>query len=96
MSARFEIVRTDAEQPWHARFRAANGRVVWTTENYARRRGALRAVESMVAPFTGSWVDRWWDFDLGRIVDAVIYRSNHWEKTNARRLEIRDVDERTP
>ena len=23
--SRFEIVRTDAEQPWHARFRADNG-----------------------------------------------------------------------
>ena len=44
MSARFEVVRTDAEQPWHARFRASNGKVVWVTENYARRNGALNAI----------------------------------------------------
>lgn len=43
-TARFEIVRTDADQPWHARFRAANGRIVWTTENYTRRAKAERAV----------------------------------------------------
>lgn len=44
-AARFEIVRTDAPQPWHARFRAANGRIVWTTENYSRRGRAVAAVE---------------------------------------------------
>lgn len=50
MSApRFEIVRTDAAQPWHARFRAANGRVVWTTENYARWSAASRAVDLLCA-----------------------------------------------
>lgn len=43
-SARFEIVRTDAVQPWHARFRAANGRIVWTTENYRRRNAAHDAL----------------------------------------------------
>ena len=40
---RFEIVRTDAE--WHARFRAANGRIVWTTETYTRRGKVVAAVE---------------------------------------------------
>jgi uncharacterized protein YegP (UPF0339 family) len=49
-SARFEIVRTDAAQSWHARFRAANGRIVWTTENYARRRGADDAIDALVYP----------------------------------------------
>lgn len=39
---RFEIVRTDAG--WHARFVAANGQTVWTTESYTRRRAAVRAV----------------------------------------------------
>lgn len=39
---RFELVHTDAG--WHARFRAANGRICWWTETYARRRAALRAV----------------------------------------------------
>lgn len=40
--ARFEVVRTDAG--WHARFRAANGRMVWTTEVYTRRTEAFRAI----------------------------------------------------
>jgi uncharacterized protein YegP (UPF0339 family) len=47
VSARFEIVRSDAVQPWHARFVAANGRIVWTTEKYARRVGALRAIDAI-------------------------------------------------
>lgn len=44
---RFEVVRTDAAQPWHARFVAANGRIVWTTEQYARRAGAIGAIEAL-------------------------------------------------
>ena len=44
---RFEIVRTDADQPWHARFRAANGRIVWVTENYRRRDSAAAAIDSI-------------------------------------------------
>ena len=43
MSApRFEIVR--ANVGYHARFRAANGRIVWWTETYTRRRGAFEAL----------------------------------------------------
>lgn len=54
MTARFEVVRTDAVQPWHARFRAANGRIVWTTEQYARRAGALTAIASIAGAFSES------------------------------------------
>lgn len=43
MDPRFEIVRTDAG--FHARFRAANGRIVWVTESLTKRRHAVRAVE---------------------------------------------------
>jgi uncharacterized protein YegP (UPF0339 family) len=39
---RFEICRGD--DGWWARFRAANGRVVWVTETYERRQPADRAV----------------------------------------------------
>jgi uncharacterized protein YegP (UPF0339 family) len=39
-----EIVRTDAEQPWHVRLVAGNGQVVWHTENYADRDSAASAV----------------------------------------------------
>lgn len=51
MSARFEIVRTDAAQPWHARFVAANGRIVWTTENYTRKGTADAAIAALYAPY---------------------------------------------
>lgn len=43
----FEIVRRDPGelgQPWHARVVASNGETVWTTENYADRRGAEAAI----------------------------------------------------
>ncbi len=98
MSARFEIVRTDGRghdqsQPWHARFVAANGRIVWTTETYARRKGALNAIASFLDPFTGQWIDSRWRYNDGRIGDAVVYRRDSWNKTDGLRLEIRDVDE---
>lgn len=47
---RFEVVRV----PWtpgtglpsfHARIRASNGQIVWTTEAYRDKRDAVRAVE---------------------------------------------------
>jgi uncharacterized protein YegP (UPF0339 family) len=49
MSARFEVVRTDAGH--HARFVAKNGRIVWTTEVYTRRARAENAIESMTNRF---------------------------------------------
>lgn len=90
--SRFEIVRSDAEQPWHARFIADNGRTVWTTENYNRRRNALNAIRAMVDPFLGCWLDT--DVDDGRTVDAVVHRVDPWNKRDATLIEIRDVDER--
>lgn len=56
MSARWEIVRSDAEQPWHARFVAANGRILFSTENYTRKRGVERAIESATGCAL-SWVE---------------------------------------
>lgn len=52
MAARFEIVRAngrghDQSQPWHARYVAANGQIVWVTETYTRRRGAENAILSI-------------------------------------------------
>lgn len=75
---RFEIVRTDAAQPWHARYRAANGRIVWTTETYARRDGAVNALRSLVVP-------------LDSRVTAVGVRTIH---DAVPPVEVRDVDER--
>jgi uncharacterized protein YegP (UPF0339 family) len=45
MSARFEIVETDAEQPWHVRLIAENGEPISTGENHTRADAARRAVE---------------------------------------------------
>lgn len=94
MSARFEIVRTDAEQQWHARFVAANGRIVWTTEQYGRRKSALNAIASFIDPFLGGWIDTWWYADRKAHGAAVVYRRDSWNKTDGLLLEIRDVDER--
>lgn len=48
----FEVVRTTAG--WHARFRAANGQIVWHTETYTRPRGALRAIALLDAKAAAS------------------------------------------
>jgi uncharacterized protein YegP (UPF0339 family) len=52
---RFEICRGDDgdAQPWWARYRAANGRIVWVTENYERRSGAEKAVHLIARSFWG-------------------------------------------
>lgn len=84
--ARFEVVRTDADQSWHARFRAANGRIVWHTENYTRRGRAVAAINSLVEPFLGCWIDP----HSGQVA----HRIDTWNKTDAVLIEVRDVDER--
>lgn len=80
MSARFEIVRTDADQPWHARFRAWNGRIQWSTENYTRRRGAERAVLS-ICNMEGFYIS-----------DYQAHPEVYWGGGDL--LEVREVDER--
>jgi uncharacterized protein YegP (UPF0339 family) len=44
VSAHWEIVQTDAPQPWHVRLVAGNGNVVLSSENYTRRRRAESAI----------------------------------------------------
>lgn len=92
--SRFELVRTDADQPWHARFRASNGAIVWTTENYARRKRALRAIEIIVDGFQGAWLEMFWDERTQSFREAVVYRASSWEKRNGRLIEVREIDER--
>ena len=70
-----EIVRTDSEQPWHARIRAANGEVTWWTEQYVRSVDALEAIELLGRTFSpvglarisrfeqAEWLDVWFDSD---------------------------------
>ena len=43
MKPRIEIYR-GRDGDWYARVRAANARIVWSTEGYKRRAGALNAV----------------------------------------------------
>lgn len=76
---RFEIVRGDSG--FHVRFRASNGRVVLSSEIYARRRAALAAVATIcgepvyLSPFAET--------------PEVDWRGNRERPT-----EVRDVDER--
>jgi uncharacterized protein YegP (UPF0339 family) len=56
VSARFEIVHGD--HGWFARFRAANGRIVWVTETYKRYINADRAVAILWEDFTAHDVRR--------------------------------------
>lgn len=86
-SPRFEICRGD--DGWWARFRAANGRVVWVTETYERRRAAENAMRAIVDTTTGGyWIRRDYGYHMalpresGNPVDI---RSN---------VEVREVDER--
>ena len=97
MSARFEVVRTDAEQPWHVRYRAANGKVQFTSENYTRRHRAVWAIANLAHAFspTGQvWINNTrqgsdWSSE-------VRYGSEgHSMYMTAHVLEIREVDERT-
>ena len=90
---RFEIVRSDAG--WHARFRAANGRIVFTSEVYTRRRAAVCAVKVMIDPLLGVGIEPHWDHRTRSMSDAVVYRRDAWNEQNGCLLEIREVDERT-
>jgi uncharacterized protein YegP (UPF0339 family) len=82
---RFEVVRTDAQQPWHARLRSANGRITWTTENYWNEQSAHRAVGRMVRMF-GGFVDG--DAAYTYVGDDGSFSSR------VHRADIRIVDER--
>jgi uncharacterized protein YegP (UPF0339 family) len=75
---RFEVVRTDAG--WHSRFRAANGRIVWTTEVYERERAAVAALYQIAKPLevaSTPWPNA-----------VMVYKHGA--------VELRTVDERTP
>lgn len=85
MSARFEICRGD--DGWWARFRAANGRVVWVTETYQRRRAAVNAIGSIASVFYGHVM-------YGEKGVTCLSDRDSWNKTNRVSAEIREVDER--
>lgn len=47
----FEIVRTDAAQPWHTRLVAGNGQTIVHTENYTSRDSAASAIAVIAEAF---------------------------------------------
>ena len=70
---RFEICRDDSG--WWARFRAANGRVVWVTETYTRRRAAVAAIHQVAPAFDTPWPVAVWVYPHGAIeVREIDYR----------------------
>jgi uncharacterized protein YegP (UPF0339 family) len=79
---RFEVVATNAGH--HARSIAANGQVVLTTEVYSRREAARNAIRITAQLFSVTPVF----FDEQ---DGVMYVN-----AAGMRVEVRDVDERTP
>lgn len=90
---RFELVESDAAQPFSVREIASNGRQTWrTAENYARKEGALRALVTHI-----SWLHpriRVW---LSNGTGGVELRIGMPDDTylTARVVEVRDVDKRT-
>ena len=86
MSARFEIVRTDAAQPWHVRLIAGNGNIVLSSENYTRRRHAEVAI-AVAAEAFGVQMNR----PPTREGDRLIGVARDGETYS---YEVRDVDER--
>jgi uncharacterized protein YegP (UPF0339 family) len=88
-AARFEIVRTDAPQPWHARVIAGNGKKRWVTENYTHRRAAVAAIDGLAAIFYGHVMD---DEEGVTCLSA----RDSWNKTSRAVAEIREIDERQP
>lgn len=82
-AARFEVVRTDADQPFIARFIASNGSEIWrASENYARRKGALNAISVLASTF-GAY--------LYEPVSGVSVAT----QTAAGDVEVREIDERS-
>lgn len=84
MSARFEIVETTAEQPFHVRLVAENGEPISSGENHTDERDARRAIEVEAGLF-GYDVLHW-------EADAVVLE--HRVSGLSWRLPVRRVDER--
>ena len=84
-TSRFELVHSDADQPWHARIRAGNSRKWWATETYQRRASALSAAVNLVVDLVRP--DHYELVDTGLILTK---GDDTWT------VQIHDVDERTP
>ena len=89
-----EIVRTDSEQPWHARIRAANGEVTWHTENYASLRGARDALVLLGRTFSPVGLARIASDEIGNRFLDVWFDSDELELGATFAIPVRYVDER--
>ena len=97
MSARFEIVRTDAG--WHARLRAANGKTIWSTEVYTRRTTALNAIHTtarVMSPTARIWTPGTTTIAGKPAGSTIKFGHPGDDYATAHTIEVRDVDERTP
>lgn len=87
-----QIVRTDAEQPFHVRFTAGNGQVIASSENYGERRDALSAV-AVVAEAFGITMNRPPDENTDpEVAELGVYGETPEGVVHV--YPIRDVDER--
>lgn len=87
MSVHFEIVRTDADQPWHLRRRAANGELTFATENLTGKAAAEKNLLGLAADF---WTEpALWTSPLDGKVYLIDRGAQH-----GRRVEVRYIDER--
>jgi uncharacterized protein YegP (UPF0339 family) len=90
----YEIVRTDnAEQPWHTRLVASNGRIVQSSETYVERDSAANVV-AIAAEAFGIQMSRP-PTPGDPEVDGVGFMGEA-ATGNVYCFDVREVDERTP
>jgi len=82
--SRFEIVTTDADQPFHVRYRAGNSKIVQDSENLTRKTSAKSGIASIAKEF-GYEVTGWEDGKAILKQIAVVGS-----------VPVLEVDERTP
>ena len=94
MSARFELVRTDAG--WHTRFVSRNGRVILSSEVYQRKSSAKNGLWSLAEGFSPTG-QVWFDEGPYTPDSKATIRTGFIQGAgfhNAHRIPVRVVDER--
>lgn len=87
----FEIVHTDADQPFHTRIKAGNSRKWFVSETYTRRASAVKAAVNLIVDLVQPDYYELRHAAGGGVVGLL------FEVAGAvREVEIVDVDERTP
>jgi uncharacterized protein YegP (UPF0339 family) len=94
MSARFEIVRGSVAQPWHARL-VSNGRILMSSETYARKVGAERAVLSIaraLVPVRGGGCVDHLKWNVAGVEKVIV---DQWDRVVDGAPLVKYLDERT-